>query len=119
MSRRRARPRWRRHVARLVPTRPARGRPGRAEPPWPARGSPVDPAGRPAAARRGRKTGGATGAGLGLYQSTYYTLLYRGFGETSAAKPSMMSGYTLPWRRWPYAADDGLGSAVSGAGPGS
>jgi len=63
--------------------------------------------------------GDANGAGLVLYPSTYYNLLYHCFGETSASKPSMMSGYTLPWRRWPYAADDGLGNSVTSAGPGS
>lgn len=65
------------------------------------------------------RLGDANGAGLVLYPSTYYNLLYHCFGETSASKPSMMSGYTLPWRRWPYAADDGLGNAVTSAGTGS
>lgn len=63
--------------------------------------------------------GDANGAGLVLFPDTYYNLLYHCFGETSASKPSMMSGYTLPWRGWPYAADDGLGNAVLSAGPGS
>jgi hypothetical protein len=63
--------------------------------------------------------GDANGVGLVLYPDTYYNLLYHCFGETSASKPSMMSGYALPWRGWPYATDDGLGNAVQSAGPGS
>jgi len=52
------------------------------------------------------------GAGLVLFPR-HYNLLYHCFGETGAAKPSMMSGYTLPWREWTYATDDGLGHPVS------
>jgi hypothetical protein len=63
--------------------------------------------------------GGANGAGLVLYPRTYTNLLYHCFGETTASKPSRMSGHTLPWRGWPYAADDGLGNSVSSSGRGA
>ena len=60
--------------------------------------------------------GDVNGADLVLSTDTYYNLLYQCFGETSASKPSTMSGYTLPWRGWPYATEDGLGNAVPAAG---
>jgi hypothetical protein len=56
------------------------------------------------------------GAGLVLFPDTYYNLLYHCFGETGWSKPGMMSGVTLPWQGWPYAADDGLGNPVRAAG---
>jgi len=55
--------------------------------------------------------GDVNGAGLVLWPEKY-NLLYHCFGETGASKPSMMSGYTLPWREWAYAADDGLGNTI-------
>lgn len=55
--------------------------------------------------------GDANGAGLVLWPEKY-NLLYHCFGETSASKVSMNSGYTLPWPAWPYGADDGLGNTI-------
>jgi hypothetical protein len=61
--------------------------------------------------------GHANGAGLVLFPK-YYNLLYHCFGETTASRPSMMSGFTLPWAGWSYATEDGLGNVVSAAGSG-
>jgi hypothetical protein len=55
-------------------------------------------------------------AGVVLFPDTYYNLLYHCFGETSASRPSAMSGYRLPWQGWPYATSDGLGDAVPAPG---
>ena len=55
--------------------------------------------------------GHVNGAGLVLLPK-HYNLLYHCFGETTASWPSMRSGYTLPWREWSYATDDGLGNTI-------
>lgn len=57
--------------------------------------------------------GDVNGAGLVLFPDFYYNLLYHCFGETSASKPSAMTGYKLPWYGWPWATDDGLGDGVT------
>lgn len=51
------------------------------------------------------------GAGLVLFPK-HYNLLYHCFGETGASWPSTNIGFTLPWREWAYAADDGLGHST-------
>jgi hypothetical protein len=51
------------------------------------------------------------GAGLVLFPENY-NLLYHCFGETSYSTPSMNSGYTLPWRGWAYATDNGLANTI-------
>lgn len=56
--------------------------------------------------------GDVNGAGLVLFPDAYYNLLYHCFHETGWSRPGRMSGYTLPWRDWPYATDDGLGNAI-------
>jgi hypothetical protein len=55
--------------------------------------------------------GDVNGAGLVLWPEKY-NLLYHCFGETGYSKPSMYSGWTLPWRDWAYATEDGLGNTV-------
>jgi hypothetical protein len=55
--------------------------------------------------------GHVNGAGLVLLPK-HYNLLYHCFGETTASRPSMRSGYTLPWRDWSYASDNGLGNTI-------
>jgi hypothetical protein len=57
------------------------------------------------------RLGDVNGAGLVLWPEKY-NLLYWCFNETSASKPSMNAGYTLPWRKWAYATDDGLGNTI-------
>jgi hypothetical protein len=58
--------------------------------------------------------GDVNGAGLVLFPKEY-NLLYHCFGEAGASWPSMNSGYTLPWRDWAYATDDGLGHTIPAA----
>jgi hypothetical protein len=58
--------------------------------------------------------GDVNGAGLVLFPENY-NLLYHCFGETGYSKPSMYSGWTLPWAGWPYASDDGLGNTIPAA----
>ena len=58
------------------------------------------------------------GAGLVLFPPDY-NLLYHCFGETGASWPGMNAGYTLPWREWAYATDDGLGNSVPATAGGS
>jgi hypothetical protein len=60
--------------------------------------------------------GDVNGAGLVLFPKEY-NLLYHCFGEAGASWPSMNSGYTLPWRDWAYATDDGLGHTIPAADP--
>lgn len=51
----------------------------------------------------------AGGAGIVLWPAPDLTnLLYHAFGETAYAKVAMNAGWTLPWKEWPYAMDDGL-----------
>jgi hypothetical protein len=50
------------------------------------------------------------GAGLVLYPE-HYNLLYWCFGETSWAKPSALTGVTLPYAEWPYGDSDGMSRA--------
>jgi hypothetical protein len=54
----------------------------------------------------------AGGAGIVLWPSPQLAnLLYWAFGEKTYAKVAMNSGWTLPWRDWPYATDNGLDEA--------
>lgn len=52
--------------------------------------------------------GHAGGAGIVLYPNRLRNLLFWAFGETTLSRPAMMTGYTLPWREWPYSVADGL-----------
>jgi hypothetical protein len=53
--------------------------------------------------------GFAGGAGIVLWPAPELTnLLYWAFGEDTYAKVAMHTGWTLPWRDWPYAMDAGL-----------
>jgi hypothetical protein len=58
--------------------------------------------------------GHVNGAGVVLLPK-HYNLLYHCFGETVASRASMMAGYSLPWREWTYATDDGLGNQAASA----
>ena len=51
----------------------------------------------------------AGGAGIVLWPTPDLTnLLYWAFGENTYAKVAMNTGWTLPWREWPYATDAGI-----------
>ena len=55
----------------------------------------------------------AGGAGIVLWPTPDLTnLLYWTFGESTYAKVAMNAGWTLPWRDWPYATEDGLSAIV-------
>lgn len=51
----------------------------------------------------------AGGAGIVLWPAPeLINLLYWAFGETTYAKVAMNTGWTLPWRTWPYATNSGI-----------
>ena len=62
-------------------------------------------------------SGYAGAAGIKLFPDTLLNLYYWAFGEASYWKMSMNSGWSLPWREWPYADNDGLPSTARPSAP--
>jgi hypothetical protein len=62
-------------------------------------------------------SGYAGGAGIKLFPNTLLNLHYWAFGEDSYWKVRMNSGWSLPWRDWPYADNDGLPSTARPSAP--
>jgi hypothetical protein len=59
--------------------------------------------------------GYAGGAGIKLFPNDLLNLHHWAFGEDSYWKVRTNSGWSLPWREWPYADDGGLSSTATSA----